>query len=189
MRYVPTSKTIFNAFRNKKEEIFVSFFLVALLSLTISAFLFFVENGHGKIGFKSIISALTWSIGKYTGDYGGIAHYEPITGLGQLLATLNGLLGIALFALPAGLLGSAFIDELGERRHKNRSTEIAKLIGKRRYGTFDYIQSKLLFSDEEIIKAIRTGKNLRFRAMKSSSTVLFNDVKIIESFKIGRAHV
>lgn len=185
MRYVPSSKTILNAFKIKRDEILVSLFLVGLISLTISTFLFYVENIQGRVGFSSIMSAFIWSIGKYTGDYGGISHYEPITKLGQFFATLNGLMGIALFALPAGLLGSAFIDELGERKHRFRNSQIANLIGNHRYNTFDHIQSKLLFSDEEIIKAIRVGNNLRFRAVKSSTSVMFNDVKIIEKVDLN----
>lgn len=42
------------------------------------------------------------------------------------MATLNGLLGIALFALPAGLIGSAFIDEIGENK---RRKELEKHVG------------------------------------------------------------
>lgn len=74
------------------------------------------------------MSALIWSIGKYTGDYGGIAGYAPVTNIGRLFATINGFLGLALFALPAGLLGSAFIDELGERKRKKDCMRIEKMI-------------------------------------------------------------
>ena len=39
--------------------------------------------------------------------------------MAKVVATINGLLGIALFALPAGLMASAFIEQLEEKR-KNK---------------------------------------------------------------------
>lgn len=65
-----------------------------------------------------VLVVFLWSIGKYTGDYGAIASAAPITLIGKILATVNGLLGIALFAIPTGLLGSAFIDQLSAQKHK-----------------------------------------------------------------------
>jgi len=48
-----------------------------------------------------------------TVGYGDIC---PITPLGKLLGSVVALMGIGLFALPAGLLGSGFIEELQRRR-------------------------------------------------------------------------
>lgn len=41
--------------------------------------IYHVEKDAGGNSFKSVMQVLTWSIGKYTGDYGGIANYIPIT--------------------------------------------------------------------------------------------------------------
>jgi voltage-gated potassium channel len=201
VRYIPAFKSITNAFKSKRDEILVSLMGVILLSITLSAFIFYAETNAGSTDFKSILGVFTWSIGKYTGDYGSIAYAVPITILGKFLATLNGLLGIALFAIPAGLLGSAFIDEIGETKKQNEVTEKVELVNKYflkqtaskkklkgkkaqiRYISFETLQAKLLFTEEETFETIKGSKNLRFRSMKSDEKSKFNDIKIIERFE------
>jgi voltage-gated potassium channel len=40
----------------------------------------------------------------------------PVTAAGRALGGVVAVLGIGMFALPAGLLGAAFVDELGKLR-------------------------------------------------------------------------
>lgn len=200
VRYIPAFSSITSAFRSKRDEILVSLLGVILLSVTLSAFIFYAELGNGSNGFKSIMDVFVWSLGKYTGDYGSIAEATPITIIGKFLATLNGFLGLALFAVPAGLLGSAFIDELSDKKQKKfmdtRISEInhffdsgyktRHLLNKRkshfRYLSFDALQARLVYSDNEILECVREANNLRFRPMKSNDDLKFSDIKIIERF-------
>ncbi len=200
VRYIPAFSSITSAFRSKRDEILVSLLGVILLSVTLSAFIFYAELGNGSNGFKSIMDVFVWSLGKYTGDYGSIAEAIPMTIIGKFLATLNGFLGLALFAVPAGLLGSAFIDELSDKKQKKfmdtRISEInhffdsgyktRHLLNKRkshfRYLSFDALQARLVYSDNEILECVREANNLRFRPMKSNDDLKFSDIKIIERF-------
>ena len=200
VRYIPAFSSITGAFRSKRDEILVSLLGVLLLSITLSAFIFYAELGNGANSFKSIVDVFVWSLGKYTGDYGSIAEATPVTIIGKFLATLNGFLGLALFAVPAGLLGSAFIDELSDKKQKKfvdtRISEInhffdsgyksRALLNKRkshfRYLSFDALQARLIYSDNEILECVRESNNLRFRPMKSNDELKFSDVKIIERF-------
>ena len=43
----------------------------------------------------------------------GYGDVFPVTAAGRLLAGLIAIVGIGLFALPAGILGSGFMEELG----------------------------------------------------------------------------
>ena len=199
-RYIPSFSNISQAFSSKRNEIFVTLLGVILLSLTLSAFIYYAELAGGSKDFKSISSVFLWSIGKYTGDYGAIASAAPITLIGKILATVNGLLGIALFAIPTGLLGSAFIDQLSAQKHKLAVDKKIKIIenhfeqsvgGKsilvnrkanNRFFVFETIQSRFMFTDAEILECIREANNLRFRAMKSSVDIKYNDTKLIERF-------
>ena len=141
------------------------------------------------------MNVFVWSIGKYTGDYGSIADEKPLTFIGKILATLNGVLGVALFALPAGLLGAAFIEQMDEKKRNDKVTKHINTINKyfdsysnqlqmrrRRFVTFNELQSRFLFTNDEIIEAIRKSKNLRFRAVKSDDHNRYNDIEIIERF-------
>jgi voltage-gated potassium channel len=199
-RYIPAFSSITNAFRSKRDEILVTLIGVVLLSISLSAFIYYAELGKGASAFRSITDVFIWSIGKYTGDYGAIADATPVTIVGKFLATLNGFLGLALFAVPAGLLGSAFIDELSEQKHikiiNQRIEEInnhfdigyktkSQLGNKKtnyRYLSYEALQSRLMFSDDEILECVRTSDNLRFRPMKSNDNLKFSDIKVIEKF-------
>ena len=204
-RYIPSFNVISNAFNARKEDIITSLLGVLLLSLTLSALMFHFESGYNKSEFKNILEVFVWSIGKYTGDYGAIAVKNPISEMGKVIATVNGLLGIALFALPAGLLASAFIEQLEEKRKMQTINERIKKIEKHfakltgggkqfkykthpRYASTDYIQSKFLLSESELFECIREAQCLRFRALKSSPERSVSDIRIIESFKSNCAY-
>lgn len=201
-RYIKAFNGLSEAFNSRKEEIIVTFVGVMLLSLTLSAIMYHVEISKGATPFSSIMSVFIWSMGKYTGDYGSISGATPISDMGKAIATINGLLGIALFAIPAGLLASAFIDQLAEiRLHKSikeRYTKIENYFqnssgggkhfefkARRRYASFDTVQVKFVYSDEELFEAIRSSNSLRFRAMKSAPELKYNDTRIIECFEFN----
>ena len=46
----------------------------------------------------------------------GYGDMTPITLPGRMLGAVIAIVGIGMFALPAGLLGAAFVDELGKAR-------------------------------------------------------------------------
>lgn len=201
-RYIPSFSVISNAFNARKDDIITSLLGVVLLSLTLSALMFHFESAYKESSFKNILEVFIWSIGKYTGDYGSIAVKNPISDMGKVIATINGLLGIALFALPAGLLASAFIEQLEEKRKMQTINERIKSIEKHfakltgggkhfkykthpRYASTDYIQSKFLLSESELFECIREAQRLRFRALKSSPERSVSDIRIIESFKVN----
>lgn len=201
VRYIPAFSSISNAFKSKRDEILVSLLGVILLSVTLSAFIYYAESVTGSKDFKSIVDVFVWSIGKYTGDYGAIASAAPITLIGKFLATINGLLGIALFAVPAGLLGSAFIDELSEMKKRKEITDKINAVNKYfnigyqkktqicnkkahwRFVTFEELQSRTLLTNDEIFEVIKASCTYRFRATKSSEDLTYSDMKIIERFE------
>ena len=53
-------------------------------------------------------------VSPYTHEIGAIDYY-PVTGAGKFIAACIAVLGIGMFALPAGLLGAGFVDELQAR--------------------------------------------------------------------------
>jgi len=42
----------------------------------------------------------------------GYGDIYPITGLGKILGSIISLMGIGLFALPAGILSAGFVEEI-----------------------------------------------------------------------------
>ena len=87
-----------------------------IVTLMLSFVLFFYEhNAQPEVynnGFKSVI----WAFVQYIGDPGGFADTPPITLVGKLVASVIGVLGIAIFAVPAGLVGAGFSEAMDDEK-------------------------------------------------------------------------
>jgi len=66
--------------------------------------------------YSSIPAAMWWSVETLTTI--GYGDMLPVTVVGKLINSFIALLGIGLFALPAGILGSGFVEELQRRRQE-----------------------------------------------------------------------
>ena len=93
--------------------------MVAVLPLPLvmaSSLMFFAENNAQPDKFSSIPEPMWWSIITLTTvGYGDVA---PVTIIGRIIAGLIAILGIGMFALPAGILGTGFLEELQQRRRQ-----------------------------------------------------------------------
>ncbi|MFN3241953.1 MAG: ion transporter [Planctomycetota bacterium] len=100
----------------------LSFVLLILLVLS-SSLMFHLEHDAQPEQFSSIPATMWWGIVTLTTiGYGDMA---PITVEGRLLGAVVAVLGIGMFALPAGLLGGAFVEELGKARRQAREQRAA----------------------------------------------------------------
>jgi voltage-gated potassium channel len=113
-RYVKSLRTIKNVFIEKKEELLITVFSVLIMLVFSSSLMYFVEREAQPNKFTSIPAAMWWGIATLTTiGYGDI---YPITVLGRFLGSIIAILGIGLFALPAGILASGFAAEIYEKR-------------------------------------------------------------------------
>ncbi len=112
MNHFKSNALIINAIKNKKQELYISVQVVVIITIILSAILFFVENPSQPENFASITDAFLWSISKFIGEIGGYGDFAPVTISGKLLATFVGILGIAIFAVPAGIIASGFVEEI-----------------------------------------------------------------------------
>ncbi len=104
------------AFRATRREIWVSLKVLALVTLLFTIAMFVAE--HRQNPEFSFWDALVWTFVKYVEDPADIVE-APVTLVGKIVGTLVGVLGIAIFAVPAGLIGSGLMDAMaGEKREK-----------------------------------------------------------------------
>lgn len=104
-------------FSRKKEELSICVFAVLLLLIVVSSVMFHAEHEAQPEVFSSIPATMWWGVATLTTvGYGDI---YPITALGKLLAAVMALLGVGLFALPAGILASGFAEEIKNQDTKN----------------------------------------------------------------------
>ena len=98
----------------RKNELLTVVGVLAVLLVLASSMMFYAEKDAQPDKFSSIPATMWWSIITLTTvGYGDVA---PVTHLGRLIAGGIAILGIGLFALPAGILGSSFLQQIERRR-------------------------------------------------------------------------
>ena len=112
-RYSSGMRTLARVIHNKRSELFTVIMILSLLLLLASSMMFFAENGAQPDKFANIPKAMWWSIITLTTV--GYGDVFPVTVAGRLLAGMIAIVGIGLFALPAGILGSGFLEEVSKR--------------------------------------------------------------------------
>ncbi|KPM01209.1 KCNQ potassium channel-like protein [Sarcoptes scabiei] len=107
----------------------IVFYMGFLALLFISFLIYFVEKDHNK-DFDSLAASIWWSvITLCTIGYGDI---YPQTTAGKLLACFCSLVGVSIFALPAGILGTGLALKVQEQQRQfkisKRKQPAARLI-------------------------------------------------------------
>jgi voltage-gated potassium channel len=114
-RYSESLKILGNVFRTKKEDLFITVFVISILLIVASSLMYFIENKAQPEAFSSIPQAMWWGVVTLTTvGYGDI---YPITPAGKILGAIISLLGISIFALPTGILVSGFIEEIQRQQN------------------------------------------------------------------------
>ena len=117
-RYMRSFRLLQQAFSSKAKEMFVSLQFLVIVTIMLSFVLFFYEHAAQPDVYDNGFRSVVWAFAQYVGDPGGFADTPPITFAGRIIACIIGLLGIALFAVPAGLIGAGFSEAMEEELHK-----------------------------------------------------------------------
>ena len=200
-RYMKSQNLVVNAIRNKSKELILSIQAVFFLTIILSAILYHIENTAQPENFGDIVDAFIWSLSKFIGGVGGYGDFEPITLWGQVMATVVGLLGIALFAVPAGIIGAGFVEEIesikADEQIEESNQKLLNLFEFDHLGSWNREKSKigldnirrkilkfsdaklrLLMTEEELIDIGRKGKGIRLKNYNTEGV----EQMVIESF-------
>ena len=127
-RYMRSFRILQQAITLKAKEMFISLQFLVIVTLMLSFVLFFYEHAVQPDVYNNGLKSVLWAFAQYIGDPGGFADTPPMTFAGRIIACIIGLLGIALFAVPAGLIGAGFSEAMTEELHKEVTTKnISKL--------------------------------------------------------------
>ncbi|MGY6561504.1 MAG: ion transporter [Luteibaculaceae bacterium] len=111
-RYFAALRVMGKVLAKKKEQMIISITLLIILLLFSSIIMYFVERKANPEFFSSIPATMWWAVATLTTV--GYGDVTPITTVGKVLGGLIAVLGVGLFALPAGILASGFSTELEE---------------------------------------------------------------------------
>lgn len=120
-RYTDSLTILVRVLRLKKEELILSLFVLSILLAIASSLIYFAEHQAQPDAFSSIPEAMWW--GTITLTTVGYGDVYPVTLIGRILGASLAILGIGLFALPAGILASGFSEELQARQLQKQPEE------------------------------------------------------------------
>jgi voltage-gated potassium channel len=123
-RYSQAMQLLGKVVWNRRAELASSVLVLLVLLVVVSSLMYYAERDAQPDRFGDIPSAMWWGVATLTTI--GYGDTYPVTALGKALATVAAVLGIGMFALPTGILGSAFVEELQARRRPARCPHCGK---------------------------------------------------------------
>ena len=118
-RYSEPLQTLGSVFRSKAADLAVAFFIFFIVLIFASSLMYYAEHEAQPDVFSSIPASLWWGIVTLTTI--GYGDTYPITAAGKAVGAAVAVLGLAIYAIPLGIMASAFTEEL--RRQKEEDAE------------------------------------------------------------------
>ena len=120
LRYSKSMTIIMTVIRNSKEAL-GAVCMLAVMYILVSALVIF--NVEGK-SFDTFFEAVYWAtVSLTTVGYGDI---YPVTTAGRVITMVSSLFGIAIVALPAGIITAGYMEELVEMRDEKMRKALRK---------------------------------------------------------------
>jgi voltage-gated potassium channel len=108
-RYNKSIALVVSVLKEKRPELGITLFVTFILMLLASTLMYFAEHDAQPEEFPNIVGAFWWAVTTLTTV--GYGDVYPITVIGKVIASLMALLGIAVVALPTGIISSAFFEK------------------------------------------------------------------------------
>ena len=117
IRYSRSFRFIGKVLSAVKEELVTAYTACGIMICFSAILMYYIERNAQPEAFSNIGDGVWWAIVAFTTvGYGDI---YPITSLGRILSCVISLIGIAMIAIPTGIISSSFIS-LMQKRDKNR---------------------------------------------------------------------
>lgn len=112
VRYSRSLQITLTVFRERRDQLMLCLGLVGGLVVFSASIMFYVERDAQPEAFSSIPASMWWAVCTLTTvGYGDVV---PATSIGRFLSSVMSVLGLGLFALPAGILASGFSEHLAD---------------------------------------------------------------------------
>ena len=181
-RYTSATQTLLRVLEREWQVIFASVFVMMLLVVLTASVGYMFEHPVQPDKFENIPQSIYWAV--ITLASVGYGDISPITPMGRALTVVLALVGIGIFAIPAGLLASAFTDQLRIDREsfKNqivRAFEDGEMDGKERESIIAEAERLHLAQEEyeQLIEDARREYNEKAAAQELNFGQLMLDAK------------
>jgi voltage-gated potassium channel len=127
-RYSESLRTLGIVVHERRGELIGAVMILLVLLVLASSMMYHVEHDTQPEAFSNVFAAMWWTVSTLTTMSSG--SVAPVTAIGKALSCVIAILGVGLFALPAGILGSGFVARLNSRGHVHRCPHCGKLFDK-----------------------------------------------------------
>lgn len=111
IRYSKNVQILFKVLRKERHILFTVFW-IALFYIVVTALIMF--NVEESAMFEDFFDALYWATTTLTTvGYGDI---YPATDIGRVISMVSAILGVAVIALPSGVITASYLEELREAK-------------------------------------------------------------------------
>ncbi|HEY1588377.1 MAG TPA: ion transporter, partial [Rhodanobacter sp.] len=112
-RYTTSLPLVAAVFRNEGRSLLAGLMVMLVLLVLVSGIMYELERQAQPQTFSSIPATMWWAI--VTMSTVGYGDMTPVTPFGKVFGGFTMLLGIAMFAVPAGILATGFATEIRKR--------------------------------------------------------------------------
>jgi voltage-gated potassium channel len=124
-RYARAIPLVMTVFRNEGRSLLAALNVMLVLLLIAATVMYMLEHDAQPQLFSSIPASLWWAI--VTIATVGYGDMTPVTIGGRIFAGITMLIGIAMFAVPAGILATGFASEIRRRDFVVTWNSVAKV--------------------------------------------------------------
>lgn len=113
LRFTGAFEIFATVLRNERRPLLSGLTIGGVLLVVLSSLMYLVERDVQPDKFGSVPDSMWWGIVTLaTVGYGDVV---PVTPLGRVIGSFTVIMGLGLFALPAGVIASGFIEETRRR--------------------------------------------------------------------------
>lgn len=120
-----TLQALGNVFKTESRTLLAALLVMIIVLFTSSTIMYYLEKDIQPDRFGSIPAAMWWGVAALTTV--GFGDSVPVSAEGRILAGIIMILGIVIYALPAGVFASAFVRELRSKSFFDTWNLVAKV--------------------------------------------------------------
>lgn len=122
IRHSRSFRLIGEVLHSVKDELITAYTACGIMVAFSAILMYYIERDAQPDVFRNVGDGIWWSVVAFTTT--GYGDIYPITPLGKLLGIIISMIGIAMIALPTGIVGSAFINIM--QKHARETLEKKK---------------------------------------------------------------
>lgn len=189
-------RLLWQAILDSRQPMWASLQVLIILTL-ILATIFFIAESRVQPDEYNYGRSILWGFTRYIGDPGNFAGNGPVTLTGRIVASCIGIVGILIFAVPAGLIASGFRGAIDKELRKEHLADIGNRLHKAfrrkqdgetlymcvpRYLPLGLLQAQKHMTEKDVIDAVDFNPPFRLRHIGAAGSSHPVDQLVVEMF-------